>query len=275
MLLGTRKTLYDHITELLLEKEANVPDISANLEKIKIKATIQGIYKALRELIAEDIVLKQKKIYSINNVWREKVGKLFSSKYQFKLSPGEQVIYRFNKITHLDAFWKSTLSDIQKETGDYPTFDAVPHQFWFYADGRRESEIEYQASFDTKKIYLFSIIGGTTAMDKQMKSVMQSEYHQVHLTDKSRFAIRDNITVMDSYIIVTKISSTLATAIDTAYKSISNEQELEKRLNELYKKPGIIKLTIEHNQKKAKLLRKKMSHNFYIPKAIQKKFKLY
>lgn len=275
MLLGTTKTLSDHILEALLEKEGTALSIETWLKSKNIKVTIQGVYKALRELIKEDIVIKHKKFYSINNVWREKVGELFSPKYQFKLSSGERVMYRFNKIIHLDAFWKSTLSDIQKETGDYPTFDAVPHQFWFYADGRRESEVEYHTSFDTKKIHLFSIIGGTTAMDKKMKSVMQSEYHQVHLTDKSPFAIRDNITVMDSYIIVTKISSTLATAIDTAYKNISNEHELAKKLNELYKKPGIIKLTIENNQKKAMMFRKKMSHNFYIPKTIQKKFNLY
>lgn len=275
MLLGTTKNLSDHILEALLEKEGTVLTIETWLKLRNIKVTIQGVYKALRELIKEDIVVKHKKNYSINNVWREKVGKLFSSKYQFKLSPGEQIIYRFNKIIHLDAFWKSTLSDIQKETGDYPTFDAVPHQFWFYAEGRRESEVEYHTSFDTKKIYLFSIIGGTTEMDKKMKALMQSEFHQVHLTDKTPFTLRDNITVMDSYIIVTKISNALATAINTVYKSISSEQELKTRLNELYKKPGIIKLTIEHNQKKAMILRKKMSHNFYIPKAVQKKFTLY
>jgi predicted transcriptional regulator len=65
MLLGTKKTLYDHITEALLGNPMNVSQITLYLERAGVSATVQGIYKTLRELVAEDIVVKQKKNYSV------------------------------------------------------------------------------------------------------------------------------------------------------------------------------------------------------------------
>ncbi len=274
MILGTKKTLYDHIIEALLANEASVSDIETYLEGKNTKVTIQGIYKALRELIAEDIVVKQKKIYSINNVWREKTGELFIKRQTFSLSEGEEVIYRFTKLTHLDAFWKHTLSDLQKETGSFPNFDSVPHQFWFHAEGRKESELEYYKTYEKTETYLFSTIGGTSPMDKKMKEIEQTNFHQVHLDEKSLFGRRDHVTIMGPYIIMTKVSAKLAYATDTLYEKATDEKTLEIELNKLFKDSGIIKLSIEHNEKKAKLLRKRLAVNFYIPKNIREKFSL-
>jgi hypothetical protein len=275
MLLGTKKTLYDHIIEALLVNEASVSQIESYLTGKNTKVTIQGIYKALRELIAEDIVVKQKKKYSINNVWRKKVGELFSKHTAFSLSSGENVTYRFTKLVHLDAFWKHTLNDLLKESGNFPNFDYVPHQFWFYTRGRRESELEYYTTYENTKTYLFSTIGGITPMDKRMKEHEQTNYHQVHLSEKSPFSRREHATIMGSYIIVTKVSAKLAYATDELYLKVTDEKILETELNKLFSDYGTIKLSIEHNQKKASVLRKKLATNFYIPKEIHNKFKLF
>lgn len=112
-------------------------------------------------------------------------------------------------------------------------------------------------------------------MDKKMKDTVQNPYHQVYLTDSSPFTSRDNITIMNSYVITTKISEKLASGVDTLYRTISDEVTLEKELNEMFPKAGIIKLTIENNGKKAKMLRKRMSSDFYVSKELQEKFDLY
>ncbi len=274
MLLGTRKTLYDHIIELLLAKEADVAGISAYLGSLQVKATIQGVYKALRELITEDIVVKQKKMYSVSSVWREKTSALFQEKYRFSLSPGEDVVFSFNKIAHLDAFWKHTLNDIQKEIGQYPTFAFLPHHFWYYADGRTESEIEYEENFTKNKIHYFSILGGETELDKKMKLRLQNEFHQVDLNHKANFSRRDHISLMKDYIITTKISKRLAEEIDKLYETEKEEAVLITKLNHLFKRPGTIKIIVENNSKKALALRKRMSARFYIPKDLQEQFEL-
>lgn len=272
MLLGTRKTLYDHIMELLLEKETNVPDISTCLERLEVKATIQGIYKALRELIAEDIVVKQKKLYSINSVWRSKASNLLREQYRFKLSPGEEVAYRFNKIAHLDAFWKHTLNDIQKEIGTYPTFAFLPHQFWYFIEGRTESEIEYEEAFSKEKIFYFSVIGADTLLDRNIKTTLENKFHQISLQSKSSFSRRDHVSVMKDYVITTRISKHLAQEIDKLYDIEKDLVSFTEKLHTLLKRPDVIQMIVVHNQKKALALRRTLSKTFYIPKEIQNEF---
>jgi predicted transcriptional regulator len=129
MLLGTKKNLYEYVVEALLIKPLYVSQIQNYLHDKKIPATIQGIYKALRELIKEDVVVKQKKIYLINSVWRKKLEIIVSKKPPFQLFQGEKISYQFNKLDHLDMFWKHTITDIQNEFEGFPIFHGDPHNF--------------------------------------------------------------------------------------------------------------------------------------------------
>ena len=84
MLLGTKKTFYDHITEALLGKPMTVPEIQDFLKSRKVKASVQGVYLTLRELISENIVIKQKKTYLLNSEWLNKLsGEYNFSGYEF------------------------------------------------------------------------------------------------------------------------------------------------------------------------------------------------
>jgi hypothetical protein len=56
---------------------------------------------------------------------------------------------------------------------------------------------------------------------------------------------------------------------------VTDEKVLEAELNKLFKNSGIIKLSVEHNEKKARILRKRLAANFYIPKEVQQKYNLF
>ncbi len=276
MILGTRKTLNDHITEALLGKSLSVHEIQRYLEVQSVHVTIQGVYKALRELISEDVVVKHKKTYSISTIWRDKLNQLTkTSEYLFKLSPNEKVSYTFNKLEHIDAFWKHSLNDLDKEVGGCPTFDFCPHNFWSLVPGRYESEIEYNLSFLHEKKYIFSIIGGTTEYDKERKKDYTHEYHKTNLDTDIDINRRDHITIMGPYIITTRISLNLAKQTDKLYNSAQTNEELEVGLQKVFKKPGTILMTIEHKQQKAKKLRKRMVKDFYVPRELREKFDLF
>ena len=276
MILGTRKTLNDHIIEALLGKSISMHELEAYLESKSTYVTVQGIYKTLRELISEDIVVKHKKTYSISTIWRDKVNQLTkTSEYLFKLSPNEKVSYTFNKLEHIDAFWKHSLNDLDKETGECPTFDFCPHNFWLFVPGRYESEIEYVNSFLDEKKYIFSIIGGDSQFDKERKADYTHDYHKIHLDTDIDINRRDHITVMGSYIITTRVSPNLAKQTDELYDSAQNNDELENRLQKVFKKPGVILMTIEHKQQKAKKLRKRLAKDFYVPRELVEKFDLF
>lgn len=275
MLLGTKKTLYDHITEALLGTSLDVSQIQAYLTDHKVSASIQGIYKTLRELIREDIVVKQKKNYLISSVWRNKLTSIVSERPPFKLSEGEQTTYQFNKIDHLDMFWKHIMEDVQNEMIGYPVFHGNPHNFWYLVPGREQSEEEYYQNFAKNKTYVFSIIGGVTLFDKQLKQDHSHNFQQFHFEKKYPFNRRDHLSVIGPYIITTRVSVSLARATDRLYETCFTEKELQEKLEPEFKNHGSVTMTVEHNEATAKQFRKKMSSDFHIPKELRETFDLY
>ena len=275
MLLGTKKTLYDHITEALLQKSHTAIELGLYLKDKNVPATVQGIYKALRELISEDVVVKQGMQYVISNVWREKAVGLFAPKSRFKLSPGEDAIYRFKRLDHLDAFWKHVLADIEIEIGNYPTFHFTPHQFWSLVPGRKESEQEFYKNFEDHNIYSYTVIGGTTHLDKIARDSLKNNFHQIHLDEHININRRDHISILGSYVVTTRISGRLAQHIDMAYETEQDEKNIEKLISELFKKLGSVTMIVEHNEHKAQKLRKRLAQDFHIPRELQDEFNLF
>jgi len=266
---------YDHITEALLGESLDVSQIQDYLASRKIPASVQGIYKTLRELVSEDIVVKQKKNYLISNVWRNKLSNIVSQRPPFKLSEGEQTIYQFNKIDHLDMFWKHTMEDIQNEMLGHPVFHANPHNFWYFVPGREQSEEEYYQNFAKSETYVFSIIGGITIFDKQLKQDYSHNFQQFHFEKDYPFNRRDHLSVIGPYIITTRVSVTLARVTDRLYETCFTEKELQEKLGPEFKKHGSVIMTVEHNEDKAKKLRKKMSADFHIPREVRDTFDLF
>lgn len=275
MLLGIKKTLHDHMIEALLGKPMDVSQIQEYLGNRKIPATVQGIYKTLRELIREDVVVKQKKIYLINSIWRKKLEVMVSQKPPFQLFPGEKTSYEFNKLEHLDMFWKHTITDIQNEFQGFPIFHGDPHNFWYFLPGRQESEAQYYQSFSETKTYVFSLIGGITIFDKNLKQNYSHDYQQYHFDNNYPFNRRDHLSVIGPYIITTRVSVTLARVTDRLYETCFTEEELAKKLEPEFKKHGSVTMTVEHNEAKAKSMRKKMSADFHIPRELRETFDLF
>ena len=266
MLLGTKKTFYDYTIEALLERAMTVSELQTYLEKKKVSATVQGIYGTLRQLISEDIVVKEKKVYSVSNVWTNKLSRMISKRPLFHLQDGEQTIYRFKKIEHSDAFWKHIFTDIEDEVGHSPIFCFMPHQFWIHIPERRQSELDYYMSLEKNRVRGYTIIGGDSLSDKETKKSLVSEYNQIHLNAKTSTNRRDHICVTGPYVISTRVSKSFAQAVDHIYKIATSEQELQKKLEIAFKKAGLITITIDHDLVKANKLRKYIGKDFHIPK---------
>jgi hypothetical protein len=275
MLLGTKKTFHDHIAEALLDRPMTATELRSFLEARDVTASVQGIYLTLRELIAENVVIKQKKVYSISNVWTDRLSGMLSRREPFQLLEGEEVSYKFKSIEHSDAFWKHMFVDIEHSTGTFPIFHFLPHQFWVFVPNRSESEIEYYRSLDGKGIHGYSLIGGETPFDKGVKTILGSKYHQVHVDADISFSRRDHLSVIGSYVITTRVSAILARTIDDIYKESITEQELKGRLEGAFRKSGAISILVENNAVKAKTLRRKISKDFHIPKTILKEHELF
>jgi len=275
MIFGAKTTLTDQVLVNILKGNSTATDIQNSLKNENSLVTIQGIYKALRELISENIILKQGKKYFINNKWRNNVEKIIVQGNRFKLQPGEEIKYKFKKIENTDFFWKNIFSDIENEIGKFPVFHFTPHQFWILIKERRQSELDYYDELNKKKIFGYTLIGGDTELDDGAKKILSSKYHQLHTDNKSVFSNRDHISVLGNYIIITRLPNSFAVAIDSLYKKCKSEDELSLGLEKVFKKSGNILIIIKNNSEKAKKLRKTISKDFYITKELKDSFDLF
>src|SRR5690606_27579584 len=105
------------------------------------EVTIQAIYKALRELEGNKIVVKTKKEYELSQEWVQTVlNRLSNQPSRFsQLAEGEAITYRFTDYEHLERVWKNAVLPLIEETEEIFIYN--PHWIWFYLPDNYESEM--------------------------------------------------------------------------------------------------------------------------------------
>lgn len=273
MIFSTKESLEDKITKLLLNKEQTVKGLK---KETSSDVTIQGIYKALRILIAEEIVIKRSKLYFINEEWRNRViDEMQKSSNNFELAEGESIRLELTSLIHLDQQWKNIVLPLHSAHPKNPIFFYNPHEIWMHlSESRKQSERDYYASFAEQKTQAFAIFGGDTVHDVEMKKELQNDYLQIAV-GVEHFSKTDYPTIFGDYIITTRISDRLAEEIEDCYKNSQDTAVLESNLQKIGIEKKKVRLIIERGRDKAKKLRKKLSKEFFVPQELIKEFDLY
>ncbi len=276
MILGSIKSIEDIVIEKLGEGSTSVKALWTDINQVE-PTSIQAVYKSLRKLLKDGVIVKNHSKVALNQEWVNKVGRLLnSSTSDIQLEDKEAVTYKFKGLSQLDAYWKHAVINFIK-TLKGPVFHSEPHEMWIHLEDRYESQMEYINSFAKDKRLCFLVFGGTTAMDREYKKTYQNEYLQIDLQDKPNFIKRDKfLTIIGDVLITTIISKELSERIDKVYENTPKEDsEFPTKIREAFKNPGSVKLKIERNNQKAKQLRKKLSKNFYISKEIAREYNLF
>lgn len=262
------------IKDLLINGEQEVDEILKEITNNGHSVTLQAIYKRIRILLQNGIILKNKQSVVINNEWKEGLLNLLDANSHVpKLKTGESAIYSFKELSSLDAYWKHIMTPLEKNAGNYPVFLFNPYEIWIELSDRQESEINYLKKFTEDQRYCFFLLGKKNNCDQKFKKLYQSNYLQIALGAKG-FSERDYIAVIADYVITTKMSPAIIKTINNIYSS-STPEDLSKKIETIFAKSAAIKLKIERNENKAKKLRKKISKDFYVPKELKEKFDLF
>lgn len=276
MLFSQKESLQDRIIRLLLEGEQSVKGIKKLLGEEQVKATVQGIYKVFRILVAQEIVIKRANMYSLSEEWRGKVvDTLSKNDNRFELAEGERISFDLASLVHLDQQWKNIVLPFHNAHPKDPIFFYNPHEIWMHlSESRKESELVYYASFKKSKSYAFCLIGGATVLDTLFKKELQHKFMQVAVGIE-HFTKTDYPTIFSDYIITTRLSPRLAIEIEDAYKTSTDIETLQTKLHAIGLEKKKVRLIIERDKEKAKKLRKKLSKEFFVPQELVKEFNLY
>lgn len=276
MIFSTNESLEERFIRYLLEKDQTVKGLRKYLADEGRKVTIQGVYKALRLLVAEEVVIKRGTLYSLSEEWRNRtIDTLSKSNNRFELAEGERISFDLASLVHLDQQWKNVVLPLHEAYPTAPVFFYNPHEIWIHLnDSRKESEQIYFKSFKENKAHAFCLIGGATVQDQSLKRELQNEYVQVFI-GVEHFSKTDYPTIFGDYIITTRISPRLADEIEECYMSSSDTVSLEVKLQKIGIEKKKVRLIIERDREKAKKLRKKLSKELFVPKELVEQFNLY
>ncbi len=253
------------------------------------KVTIQGMYKALRKLRAERIVILHKKKAVLDRTWIQKLERFVlvtehayktpsgDSGHFLQMADGDRITYSFKDPLQVDIFNNHIL---------YILFDALPNvDRWFaYAPhhwfmlARREEEIALMRHMNSKGIkYLFTS-GYDGRLDRYIKKEFDGINAKYHMRERPLFKDKSYhqgivINVFGDYIIEVRHDRETARKIDSFYKksqaglSHGNKEGMldPKKIDELkniVSKQSHNKLSISRNAEKAERLRKIFGKNF-------------
>jgi hypothetical protein len=269
MLLTSKPDTKETIIDLLSKGEIDSTDLQKMISG-KLHITKQGFYKALRELVSEEVVLKNKQMLLLNNVWINKVHDFINavdsaygakSEETFDLEEGESLVYHFKTIPSLDALWMHYFFILAKK---YPTKEIYffnAHEFWSLFRFEAESFMYKWIKDNNYKTNL--VIGGNTDLDRSTTKYIREYGFELAFEDKPSFNKNYFTTVIGDYVLDTILDLNTATAIDNLYKAHKTwDESVATELGQILGKLKRSKVVLERNPKKAERIKKKLVKYF-------------
>lgn len=260
------KTLKENILEWLLKENMNSKELLAQAQRNGHSVTLQAIYKQIKALMEEEVVIKNKQHYIVSNEWRQSMVRLLDVQSVPLPNTDEKFTYKFTSLTHLDSYWKHLVQAIMYMSPEMAIFSYCPHQIWPYVPKRMESEKNIVRSHQESNTYNYFILGGNTELDKKYRRIFSKDFFKVELLPNTETKRHIHLTIIGNIIVSSYIHKNRAQSIDKVYASDVDTKEQVKQLIAILEQDQLCKIIIENNPKKAEIYRKRYSQAFAILK---------
>jgi hypothetical protein len=280
----------DNLKSLILEILSGGPekgvDLIEKIKNIRKGTTKQGVYKALRLLIEEKIVVKYRKNLMLNQIWLNKINKFVEQTDKNYLAgekekktdtldwmkEGSKMSYNFDSYNLLDKFHSHIFSLIIKKTDPQsPLYVYNPHEWFVLKTNLKENEDYLIEWLDERDRQLYFTVGHETFLDKRFREKYSSEKFEIAIDEKTGYPENCYINIIGNYVIEMKNDTRFAEKIHAIYKNTINENEASEKIKALIKTKHKIKMILSCNIQKAKKLKAKLGKNFLIPKVLKGK----
>jgi hypothetical protein len=241
---------------------------------LKIPTTKQGLYKALRNLLQNEIAIKKGLYYSLNKVWLSRFRDFIeegennlgiSLPFRNTTLNGKKSI-TFKDAEALDIYWGHLYLTLKNKFKN--------SSFFFY---NRHSWSIYERPHSETYLYKISLKGGgkimitlgvNTLIAQKFKKDFSKENIQITIDEKFLIPKTDHICIIEDYFILTRYDKKTVALIDSLFnKAIFFGETETKELHRILlncKKPRII---ITKNIKKANIWKRRLAKNFVIKKS--------
>lgn len=251
----------------------------SHVQEERAGATKQGIYKALRQLNKDKVVLINKKVVSLDVYWLKKVNRYVSTAFlniQSNLKTPDSFVH-LEEGDRLQLYFKTPedmnryavnldLAFIEMLPEVKNTFICNPHQIYIYKSAEEEQEVIKSYTEHVKN--LFIVIGSKTSFDRGVVQALENDNVKFHFLARPMYPKANYyVGVTGDYIFETRHDKEVTDLIENFYGTHDgfNEKSVA-QLGEIMKTPSRNRLTLSRNARKAEALRKKIGRHFHVPK---------
>lgn len=240
MLLGNNSNLENVLLITLSDPRiATVPAILVELKKQSINPSVQGVYRALRKLQSEGVVVKDGENYTIRIAWVLDMGmfiknvedKYLQSQY-FKnlinIPNKEKVTWNFTSIFKLNDFWSQLAGAVVEASSEKILFNYHPHPWFYLIQTFQEYQYIKTSSSHLKKRY--TIVGGQEYLDHWVEKFWQGLNIEYYFAPKQKWLTQDrtlNIGMADDFIWYVRCDENITKEIDNLYGKVKTPAELD------------------------------------------------
>ena len=276
MLLGNNDNLENTLLLALSEnKVATVSQVLEELKRRKLKPTIQGIYRVLRKLQIEGIVVKERENYTIRIPWILDLGdfvknvedKYLKSAYFKNLIPKkekEKLSWNFTSIFKLNDFWSQLAIVLIENSKEKILLNYHPHPWFYLIQSHQEYQYIKTSSEYLKKRY--TVIGGREYLDNWAIQFWQRLNIEYFLAPREKWLTQDrtkNISIIDDCLLIIKYDKNIADEIDSLYKKVKGPDQLNaQEVLSVFQTRIKGKIILQKNAKTTNLYKKKFEKLF-------------
>ncbi len=277
MLLGINLQLENCIIHALSER----PNLSAKAIHQKcrqndILVSIQSVYKVLKQLEQDAVIIKNKTTYSLRIPWILNLAKFaeraesvyFDLNYLKSILPKDEkqkISWQFSDMVTLDGSWAQVLLAMAHDSTETYATSYCPHT-WFDLIIQKQND-QFLNSFHKLVSDDYMIVGGNTPLDRYSKKIWEKYPRQKYflLPDGESFKKERNksFTVIDDYILTITLDQETVNFIDEIYKKFPSYNEIDPDyIIELVKRKIKAKLVLKKHPKDAQKIKNRFKKIF-------------
>lgn len=254
------------------------PGLSANQVCQRLKGTYshQAIYKELKKLMSQGIVVRRSKRYYLQASWIMNMHELTTTIYSRfldkpqidELLPEYGLTYRwsFRSLMDADNFWGHLLVVLLKHCKSRALFEFISHPWYELIHHHKENLFRDTLKRTKKRLYL--VLRDHSSLSNKCLDFWTPDICEFS-SAPGPFAFRSGLALnlMDDYIIELRLPPKLQQEIDHIFQSYEVDSKLvPSKVFQTFKSPAKVSISISHNPVKAKRLRRNFVEYFGLRK---------
>lgn len=196
--------------------------------------SIQAIYKVLKKLQAESIIVKAQKEYALSYSWIE-LQKEFLNNCEsafetvvdlnaFTKNQTKKQTWRFSNLITLKHFWSHLVMLLLKNSDSNISLSFNPHAWFYFIQSDHQDKL--MKGMQKNNAFMYKIVGSRHPLDLIAKEFWSSKHVSCSFSKEPYPDEKLYFSVIDNYIINVKISRKGAETLEQLYKTYKKNPNL-------------------------------------------------